>query len=74
MKLKTLKDMPFEYNKLYFESANGKYIYLELLDKIREEVRQEAIKWLKDDKNPKVLRNWRDQFQEFFNLTEKDLQ
>ena len=61
--LKTLKDFPLKYcGNCCFESHE-------------EQLRQEAIKWVKD--NPKayfkendIVNNW---IKHFFNLTEEDL-
>ena len=71
MELKTVKDLCdddwYEEEDIYNIDAN------EVVDVTKEELKQEAIKWVKE-KNTITHAFDADDFKEFHNITEEDLQ
>jgi len=63
--LKTLKDI---FKGIDREIADGEYWMMAFLN-FNKELRQEAVKWVKDASNPEARAIMR----AFFNLTEEDL-
>ena len=66
MKLKTLKDITNRFARFKQDKESHWYIR-------EDDLRQEAIKWIKSLSTSKERDFWKQQWFEFFNLTEEDL-
>jgi len=69
MKLKTLKDLKLPEKELIEISP----LCLAAVERLIEEIRSEAVKWVKENDKEMCEINWRDVFMEFINITEEDL-
>ena len=71
--LKTLKDMDF-MKEMFFEDGNNSYFHpIEFCMEDVKELKEEAIKWYKFAGNSKRVEYLKIFIQNFFNLTDEDL-